>query len=123
MIHGVLSIGEAEFVTPQCGVFLCTIGLVIVGDFQTQFKLCEVHVELNVQAVIGVYIHSLDDVSCDHLLHFHIAGIEDLRPFHDLVVVSFDGLDPLVACFQFGGKLRQPSIGIQHLGAGVVDQL
>ena len=107
-----------------CGDFLCTfVGLVIVRDFQTQFELCEVHVELDVQAIVGVYIHSLDDVACDHFLHFHIAGIEDFRPLHDSVVVSLDCIDPLVACFQFGGKLRQTSICIQHLGSGIVDQL
>ena len=40
------------------------------------------------QAIIGVHIHSLDDVSCDHLLHIHVAAIEHFGPFHDAAVRS-----------------------------------
>ena len=91
--------------------------------FQAQFELCEAHIELDVQAVIGVHIHSLDDVSCDHLLHIHVAAIEHLGPFHDAAVIRLDGFDALIAFLNFLIEFRQLGIGIQHPGAGIVDQL
>ena len=75
------------------------------------------------QAVIGVHIHSFDDVSCDHLLHIHVAAIEHLGPFHDAAVIRLDGFDALITFLDFLVELRQLGIGIQHPGTGIVDQL
>ena len=75
------------------------------------------------QAIIGVHIHSLDDVSCDHLLHIHVAAIEHLGPFHDAAVIRLDGFDALIAFLDFLIEFSQLSIGTQHPGTGIVDQL
>ena len=95
---------------------------VLIWDFKTQFKLCEVHVELDVQAIIGVYIHSLDDVSSDHLLHFHVAAVEHFCPLEDSVVVGSDAVALAFAFGHFFVQSCQCFIRLQHLCAGGVDQ-
>ncbi len=75
--------------------------------------------KLDVQSIIGVHIHSLDDVSCDHLLHIHVAAIEHLGPFHDAAVIRFDGFDALIAFLDFLIEFSQLSIGNQHPGTGI----
>lgn len=92
-------------------------------NLKSELELCESDIEGEVQMILGVYIHSFNEVACYHLFDCHVTFVEHLASSEYLAILFFDCLDSLFALSQLLGQSCYSFTGFYHFGSFIVYHL